>query len=202
MHRGTLRTANWRTLRRGLTLIEIILVLAILVVIGAIAIPTLQGSFTRASLHSSGDLLRGAFAKARLSAMQSGDTHAFRYELYGSRFQIAPLGAMALPENNQLVPVAEEDAPEDKVLVSLTDNRLPNGIVFAGGNVSSSNQIMALQPDSGEGPWSPPILFRPDGTTSDASLLLSTDKQVMIRVTLRGLTGVASIVDVEGEVTP
>ncbi len=189
-------------MRRGLTLIEILLVLALLVIISAIAIPTLQGSFSRASLHSGGDVLRGAWAKARLAAMQSGQTHAFRYELNGERFQIATLGAMSLPENNQLVPVDPEETPNESGRVSLSQNQLPSGVTFIGGDVSSSNQLLAMQPDVGEGPWSSPILFYPDGTTSDASLLLSNDREVTIRVTLRGLTGVASIVDVETEVTP
>jgi prepilin-type N-terminal cleavage/methylation domain-containing protein len=202
MARGAFRSAKRVRHARGLTLIEILLVLALLVIISAIAIPTLQGSFSRASLYSGGDLLRGAWAKSRLAAMQSGQTHAFRYELNGSRFQIAPIGAMGLPENNELAPVDSEEVPEESGRVSLADSKLPSGVIFIGGDISSSNQILAMQPDVGEGPWSPPIMFYPDGTTSDASLLLSNDRQVTVRVTLRGLTGVASIVDVETEVTP
>lgn len=189
-------------MRRGLTLVEILLVLTLLVIISAIAIPTLQGSFSRASLYSGGDLLRGAWAKARLAAMQSGQTQAFRYELNGSRFQIAAMGAIGMPENNELAPVDPEETPDESGRVSLSQNKLPNGVIFSGGDVSSSNQILAMLPDVGEGPWSPPIMFYPDGTTSDASLLLSNDRQAVVRVTLRGLTGVASIVDVETEEVP
>jgi prepilin-type N-terminal cleavage/methylation domain-containing protein len=202
MARGAFRSAKRVRHARGLTLIEILLVLALLVIISAIAIPTLLGSFSRASLYSGGDLLRGAWAKARLAAMQSGQTHAFRYELNGSRFQIASIGALGLPENNELAPVDPEETPDQSGRVRLAENKLPSGIVFLGGDISSSNQILAMQPDVGQGPWSPPIMFYPDGTTSDASLLLSNDRQVTVRVTLRGLTGVASIVDVETEVTP
>jgi prepilin-type N-terminal cleavage/methylation domain-containing protein len=189
-------------MRRGLTLIEIVLVLALLVVIGAISIPFLQGSFSTAALYSGGDLLRGAWAKARLTAMQSGQPHAFRYELLGSRFQIAAMGAIGLPESNVLEPELLEEASTDNTIVSLSKNRLPNGVTFKGGDVSSSNQMLAMMPGAGEGPWSAPIMFFPDGTTSDASVLLTNDNQVTVRVTLRGLTGVASITDVESEGTP
>jgi prepilin-type N-terminal cleavage/methylation domain-containing protein len=202
MLQGAASSADRRSLRRGLTLVEVMLALALLVVISAISLPMLEGSFSRASLYSGADLLRGAWAKARLTAMQSGQTHAFRYELSGGRFQIAALGDMALPENNEIVPVQPDAAPDDNVRVSLSQNQLPSGIVFSGGDVSSSNQMLAMQPDLGQGPWSPPILFYPDGTTSDASLLLSNENLVTVRVTLRGLTGVASIVDVETEVLP
>jgi hypothetical protein len=137
--------------------------------------------------------------------MQSGQTHVFRYEPDGRGFQITALGEMGLPENNQVVlanPDIANGEDEENDRISRLQNRLPSGVVFLGGDISSSNQILAMQPEVGQGPWSPPILFYPDGTTSDASLLLSNEDQVIVRVTLRGLTGVSSIVDVEEEVTP
>jgi hypothetical protein len=45
-------------------------------------------------------------------------------------------------------------------------------------------------------------LFNPDGTTSDASILLQNDTGQTIRVTLRGLTGVADASDVGQEAAP
>jgi hypothetical protein len=56
---------------------------------------------------------------------------------------------------------------------------------------------MATLPDGAEGAWSQPILFHPDGTTSDATLVLTNEEQVSIRVTLRGLTGISQTVDVD-----
>jgi hypothetical protein len=50
--------------------------------------------------------------------------------------------------------------------------------------------------------WSPPILFKPDGTTSDASVVLQNDRGETIRVTLRGLTGIASASEVGSEAVP
>jgi prepilin-type N-terminal cleavage/methylation domain-containing protein len=205
MCRGAAPSANRRVLRRGFTLVEVVLVLALLVIISAIALPVLVGSFSRASLYGGADLLRGAWARARLTAMQSGQTHVFRYEPDGRRYQITALGDIGLPENNQVVlanPDEEVEEDEQDERISRLQDRLPDGIIFFGGDISSSNQLLAMQPDVGQGPWSPPILFYPDGTTSDASLLLSNENDVKVRVTLRGLTGVASIVDVEDEVVP
>jgi prepilin-type N-terminal cleavage/methylation domain-containing protein len=188
-------------LRRGLTLIEILLVLALLVIISAISVPLLAGSFSRAALFGAGDLLRGAWAKSRLAAMQSGQTHVFRFELNGGRFQIVALSALNAPANSEPEatiegenPEVEPDPPE---LVRLSQNRLPEGIIFSGGNVASSAQLMATLPAAGGSAWSQPILFYPDGTTSDASLLLANEKQVAIRVTLRGLTGISQTVEVD-----
>jgi hypothetical protein len=86
--------------------------------------------------------------------------------------------------------------------VRLSQNRLPDGIVFISGNVASSAQTLATLPLTAESAWSPPILFHPDGTTSDATLLLANEYQVAIRVTLRGLTGISQTADAEIEALP
>ena len=44
-------------------------------------------------LQRRGDLLRGAWARGRLAAMQSGQTYVFRFEPNGSRFQFVTLDA-------------------------------------------------------------------------------------------------------------
>ena len=185
--------------QRGLTLVEVILVLALLVVIGAVSMPLLESSFSRAGLHSAGDTLRGAWAKARLAAMQSGQTCVFRYEPNGSRFQIATLNELELPETSALQPDAAGTRREAVDMLRLPRNRLPDGVVFAAGDVATSTQLLATLPGAADGPWSQPILFYPDGTTSDASVLLSNSRQTMIRVTLRGLTGISNTTDVTSE---
>jgi len=183
-----------------LTLVEICLVLALLVVIGSFAIPLMDGGLARAALVGGGDLLRGAWAKARLTAMQSGQTHAFRFEPAGSRFQIVELGQLGLPEASEAPGEIAAAAPAD--MLRLPKNRLPDGVTFVSGDVANSNQVLATMPAAAEGPWSAPILFHPDGTTSDASLLLTNGRQATIRVTLRGLTGISNMTEIGSEALP
>jgi hypothetical protein len=190
----------WR--RSGLTLVELCLVLALLVVVAALAVPAMQGTFSRAALHGGGDLLRGAWAKARLAAMQSGQVYAFRFEPNGSRFQIVALNAIGLPESSEMAPDDPDTAHDVSDMLRLPTSRLPEGVVFAAGDISASNQVSAIMPESSAGPWSMPVLFRPDGTTSDASILLTNDRQQTIRVTLRGLTGISNTIDAGDEVLP
>jgi hypothetical protein len=52
------------------------------------------------------------------------------------------------------------------------------------------------------GAWSSPVLFHPDGTTSDATVVLANDAGQTVRVTLRGLTGSSNVSDVGAEVGP
>ena len=96
--------------RSGLTLVEVCLVLALLVVIGAISAPMLGGSFSRAELHGASDLLRGAWSRGRLAAMESGQTYVFRFQPNGRAYQIVTLsdlgalGAEAVPVEAWKVP--------------------------------------------------------------------------------------------------
>jgi Tfp pilus assembly protein FimT len=196
------RAASPSRREAGLTLVEVCLVLAILVAIAAITAPAMQGTFSRTALTGGGAIVREAFAKGRLTAVQTGKTQVFRFEPKGARFQLVELDSLALPENSDLPP-EDKDAdhsPSDMLRLSL--NRLPDKVIFAAGDASASNQVAALFGSAKENVWSQPVLFNPDGTTSDASVLLQNDRGQTIRVTLRGLTGIASASDVGREAAP
>jgi type II secretory pathway pseudopilin PulG len=185
-----------------LTLVEVILVLSLLVVIAAVSMPYLDGAFSRANLNSASDVLRDGWSRARLAAMQSGETHVFRFEPKGARYQIVPLDQLALPEANQLAPddPDTEHSPHDRL--RLPQARLPDDVIFAAGDVAPSNQVAALLGAPQDEMWSAPIVFQSDGTTTDASVLLQNDLGQTIRVTLRGMTGIASASDVGMEAVP
>lgn len=185
----------------GLTLVEVILVLSLLVVIAAISVPAMNGSFSRAHLSAGADLLRDAWSRGRLTAMQSGQIQAFRFEPKGARFQLVALDQLGMPESQSLAPDDGSEHSEHDIL-RLAPARLPDNVIFAAGDVASSAQATAMLGSSSDATWSQPIMFNPDGTTSDASLLLQNDQGQTIRVTLRGLTGIASASEVGNEVAP
>ena len=190
--------ASKTTRRRGLTLIEVCLVLALLVVIGAVATPVLDGTFSRGALRSASDVLRGSWARARLTAMESGQTCVFRAEPNGGRFQLIALSALGGPHSEMIPP---DFGGSDNVADMLRrgENRLPEGVRFAACDVSASSRITATLGDSVGGVWSAPILFHPDGTTSDATVLLANEASNTIRVTLRGLTGISNVGEIGKE---
>lgn len=185
----------------GLTLIEVSLVLALLVVIGAFAVPLMGGAIERRALASGAELLQAALARARLAAMQSGQTYVVRFEPKGSRFQVLAMDQLGMPESEELQPEDPDIERTPADILRLSQNRMPEGVIFADADVSSSNQLTATK-GSPEGTWSAPILFRPDGTTSDASVLLQNEPGNTIRVTLRGITGTSSASDVGKEAVP
>lgn len=193
------RRNDSRPLCRGLTLFEILLVLALLVVIAGVMMPALSNSLSRARLGSGGEMVRAAWGQARLAAMQAGEPYVFRFEEGGSRYQIARLAALNTEnadELNMLPPLSDEDEEYSEAdMLRLAKSRLPTDIVFLQGQVAAVPQ-MAGRAATGpmlaaEGGWSQPIMFYPDGTTSDATVLVANADGETLRITLRGLTGIS-----------
>jgi hypothetical protein len=170
--------------------------MALLVAIAAIMLPIMGGTMSRASLLSAGDVVRTLLTQARLDAMKSGQVHIFRCEIQGNRFQILSLTQFA--EGGGELPPADETEYEASEMLRLGLKRLPSGVVFAGGDMSPSQHLAAIV-GGAAGPWSPPIVFQPDGTASDATLLLANEYKHTLRVTLRGLTGIALVGEVGEE---
>jgi Tfp pilus assembly protein FimT len=186
-------------MRRGLTLVEVCLVLALLVVIGAVAAPLMEGSFSRAGLQSGAELVRGAWARARLAAMDSGQTHVFRFAPRASRFQIITLDQLGTSGSEMIAPEDPTSENNASDMLRVERSRLPDGVIFAAGNIADSSQVLATLGTAAQSAWSAPILFHPDGTTTDASVVLSIESMQTVRVTLRGLTGIANTSDVGRE---
>ncbi|MEM6798169.1 MAG: prepilin-type N-terminal cleavage/methylation domain-containing protein [Planctomycetota bacterium] len=180
-------TADRRVaLRSGFTLIEVMLVLALLVVISALAAPSLIGSLQRSRLDAAASELRTAWAQARLDAASSGETLRFQCRLQTGWGCVANASAsleevdaaLAAEQAEGGSPMEWTDVVFTQLLVANTPGEPPLGESVADGELSAA------------------VLFRPDGTTSDAEAVLEDATGAQLKVTLRGLTGSARIEDV------
>lgn len=199
LHRGV------ASMRRGFTLVELMLVMAVLVVIAAFAIPAIKGPLDNYRLRKSADKIRSAFASARAAAARTGMTHVFQYKPETGEYTIEPwttgdefIEMNSLPTMNTggAAPIAS--AP----LVSpLKTEPLPTGVVFHG--VLTETSLRDLRTISGAGDSAsaiatasstaaPPILFYADGTSSNATVVLKNGRGVYVQIKLRGLTGQSS----------
>ena len=75
--------------QRGFSLLELIIVLAIIVLVAAMSVPMLQRSFSSQKLTKGADLVRSEMSRARIRAMRTGEIHALFYEPGGSYFRTA-----------------------------------------------------------------------------------------------------------------
>ncbi len=175
-----------RLRRRGVTLLEVLLVLALLVVISTTAWPALEPSLTSYQLRKSAEQVRVAWNRARIESLSSGQTIRFRFvpgdRTYSVERAVEPQylagGAVATDANPAI------------------EYRLPERITFLDVEIEDCAGVPLAAPaalGSAGFDWSDPIEFYPDGTTSTARLRLANDRGQAVELALRGLTGVAVV---------
>jgi prepilin-type N-terminal cleavage/methylation domain-containing protein len=77
--------------RRGVSLMELLLVLVLLVIAGSIAVPAITGAFGGAKLKRAGDKVIARWAEARAQAIETGVPYQFRFTPNTSTYRIEPL---------------------------------------------------------------------------------------------------------------
>ncbi len=182
--------------RRAFTLMEVLLVLALMVIIAGVAGLALQRPLARQRLRSAADAVQAEWCQARVDAMKSGHTYAFRYLRHGNRYHLGPQEDLSAVESSAAAQPSTPDEEElgDDPLPPPADKTLPQGICFLGpeGGGESAAQPQTQSAGDGNG-WSDPIYFYADGSTSDAQLLVAGDRHSAMRLVLRGVTGSVTV---------
>lgn len=187
----------------GFTLIELLLVLAILVVLGGMVLPSLGTFLADRTLARAGDQLRTEVMQARLSAMRSGRTYLLRANPQTHEVQVRPWvdandmtetmdqtggsstllsGGNVMAQSLQTVDVAAQTRKID-----LGDN-VQVAKVEVQQTARSAWVQSQLQNEMAED-WGPPLLFYPDGSTTTAAITILTEGVGQVVVVVRGLTG-------------
>ena len=77
--------------KRAFTLLEVMLVLAIMAMIGAIAVPRMDAIYERYKLRGMANELRLIWDTARLEAMRTGQAQVFQCLPESGSYSVAPL---------------------------------------------------------------------------------------------------------------
>jgi prepilin-type N-terminal cleavage/methylation domain-containing protein len=164
--------------RRGYTLLEMLLVLALLVILAALAYPSVDGMYSGIRLRAGADNLRSALAQARAHAMDEGRSYRFAVLAGQGNYRVAPEGS-AYWGGGASTGEADPDNPPLEL-----EDKLPKGIVFTLDDLGGG----------GEGGWVPVVTFLPDGTATDDrqfTLRLPGCRPIIVR--LRALTGMVTL---------
>ena len=171
--------------------------------VAAMVLPALQGPLDDQRLLKSADLIRAQWTKARVTAMKNGRMYVFRYVTASDEYAVEPWsGEVDTVEASQHAPRRTSPRPLPR--------RPPKsgtcwGLPASGCRTASSSIRARLRrtPARRKSPRTarpprrprarpPPIVFYPDGSTSDARLVL-TNERFFVQITLRGLTGMVRV---------
>jgi len=202
---------NHLQLRSGFSLVELLIVMAVLAAVAGLVLPSMRGPLDKSRLTGAAKELQASLAKARSLAIREGSQVAFRYEISGDRYVIDripapvnatitvledPSGATTTPSGlateSAEAPKPPMDGTGESSLISMTlrEGRLPVGVTFAepvtSGLITSETSATSLRR------WSDPIRFQPSGRTEDATIRIAGQRNFVVDVTLRGLTAMAS----------
>lgn len=193
-----------RTSRRALSLLEMMLVLAVLVAVGAMVLPALHGPLDDQRLLKSADLIRAQWTRARVTAMKNGRMYVFRYVTATDQYAVEPWSGEvdateasqeALTLDTQQSLATDPEIDQKRHLLGVAGQRLPEGVQFFLGETQADTRLDQAGTDGAVATGDstvPPIVFYPDGSTSDARLVL-TNERLFVEITLRGLTGMVRV---------
>jgi hypothetical protein len=167
------------------------------------------GSFASVRLRRAGDQVLTRWSQARARAIETGEAYQFRFTPETGAYRVEPwMNLVEEGVSGSRSPSSASTASDSSASSSTANDdsaavqsrSLPEKITFQSGQlamedvVSRERQVASMQSVGDE--LSTPILFFPDGTTSEASVVLANDRNQFVRLSLRGLTGVGRATEI------
>ena len=201
-HFTIVRPVPTRRRRGAMTLIEVLLVLALLVAFAGFSWPIVEKSLNSLQLQKTADRLCVVWGNARLNAMTEGAIYVFQFQSGGNSYQVGPWGDANLTTGAgqagaAVTTAAAIETGKEKTAPLLSGDRpsgqLSDGIVFGTPLYEATSDSTGSDAELSGLSESNMILFYPDGTTSDVTLALQNDRQLAITISLRGITGTSQV---------
>lgn len=199
--------------RSAVTLFELLLVMAILVALAGVAIPTFASLVGSRRLGESIEKLQNDIMAGRVTAMRTGQAQVVRMMLQGKEYSIAPwlggseaqdasAGATIMQAGTVVQTQAVPGGGSSTTSVnSNTTKNLSDGVTFSGvETLVDTRNALAIQQSTGIAPaggssqgdgsgYSSPLLLYPDGSCTTAQIVLVDEKGRRMAIQLRGVTG-------------
>jgi prepilin-type N-terminal cleavage/methylation domain-containing protein len=182
---------------RGFTLVEMLLVLALMIVLLGIAYPSLAKFRLEQQLKQGAELVRLQMKQARLRAMESGLEYQFRYEPGGRQFIVVPADYSAIQAQQMANQQSGNGKPQS--MYWKTHGKFEAKVNFS---KTSFDPGVAPQPlpkeflsgfdrpdDLSRIAWAAPLIFHTDGSARDFAVEIEDEKGAYLTLSVRGITG-------------
>lgn len=186
--------------------------MSLLVVLASLTWPAMSRPLAVQRLRKAADQVRADWTRARVKAMSSGRTYVFQYSPDADRYSIQPVAAGDMASEDASLGGGELGIPAGQGTGTVNERALPEGITFYGDldDQQDSSTLADALPGldaaggailAGDSPTSE-VRFLPDGTTSTARVVLKNEYGRSIELSLRGLTGVVTVGEVQAGDAP
>ncbi len=168
-----------RQTRSGFTVLELMVVMALLLILALVALPSFEGLRGNSRQKAAVDLVRTRIANARTRAMETGVPHRLAISTDGTKIRLAP----DVPEFAELPP-AEFSSSGAKVNEDSLD-RATAGLQTQDGTPAAFS----------DGTWTTIATFKPDGTCVEDNAIVTINEGDFppMRIHIRGVTGTSRI---------
>jgi prepilin-type N-terminal cleavage/methylation domain-containing protein len=168
-----------RTARHGYTLLELLVVLAVLIILGAAVTMTFDGYYSNTRQKAAADGIRARLADARAKAMEQGTWYRLAIHSDMTRIRLAPDGPdfASLPADNP-----------PSFGSTVTEDRFDDGV--------SAEVIYGDSQETDPGEWRTIATVGPEGICKEdgARILVKERNFQPIEIRVRGVIGSARIV--------
>jgi type II secretory pathway pseudopilin PulG len=182
--------------RRAYTLLEMMLLLVIIVMLAALAYPSLDSMYGDFKVSSAADQVRAAWAEGRAQAINEGRAYRFAVIPGKGNYRLAPdsnefwggNGATSANPTSTDQPVILEKALPKGVRLVVAD---PSG---ASPDLTPTDDTVAPAGSVDPSQYQSVVTFLPDGTSrEDVQMVFSSRGVRPLVLSLRGITGAVSV---------
>jgi type II secretory pathway pseudopilin PulG len=169
--------------RKGYTVLEVVIVIAVLIVLGGVLVPTLSSYNGNTRQKATADLIRARIVEGRAKAMEQGAWYRLAISQDNSRIRLAPDGGVGGTDFSSLTP-GDPDAPDAKVVEDKLDHATAELIL---------DPSDTRTPD---GNWLTIMTVGPEGICKENNTTISIKEAEFqpIFIQVRGIVGSSAIV--------
>lgn len=191
--------------RGGFTLLEVSLVLVIMVVVAALAVPVFRSTLKHERLRKAAEAIRADWTRTQTKAMLTGETQvwvcmlatgAYSFSPYTSDYGVA--GATAADVTNRVSSATGLTPTQTSSDDDGFGQALPAGVTIHEVLVSEADSVTTMTRSSSAGEdGMATLFFYPDGSSSSGRITVTNEDGRAIAVVLNGVAGTVRVMSVE-----
>ncbi len=191
--------------RGGFTLLEVSLVLAIMVVVAALAVPVFRSTLKHERLRKAAEAIRADWTRTQTKAMLTGETQVWVCLLATGGYSVSPYtsdygvaGATAADVTNRVSSATGLTPTQTSADNGSFGQTMPAGVTVHEVLISEADSVTTMSQTSSAGEdGMATIFFYPDGSSSSGRITLMNEDGRAIAVVLNGVAGTVRVMPVE-----